>query len=179
MIAISKAHIDSLSSVEIKHVYDLMVYAYSETEKEIWGADYKRLELDEFRVFIENGEIYIACLNNIIVGSIHVFAVDSSAYTFSLLNADFSKKGNGIGSALVAEAEKIARIAQAESMHIEVLRPRDFVPPQKKKLHDWYQSMGYDLVHSASFLDLKPDKVDKAKKLIVPSSFDCYLKTLD
>ena len=178
MITIEQAQLDKLSQAELDRMYALMIYAYEVTEVEIWGENYIRMDLDEYKELIENGAIQLARLDGEIVGSIATNHLDDESFGFGLLNADFSKKGLGIGRKLISASENYARENGAKFMKIEILRPSNIEVPQKKMLHDWYTKLGYVFEESMSFEERKPDKAEKALKLVGPTQFDCYCKRL-
>lgn len=178
MIKIELASLDGLTNAELTHTHSLLVHAYAVTEKEIWGDNYSRLVLDEFKELIKANEVYIARLDDEIVGSIHVSRLDDESFNFGLLSVDFAKKGLGIGRKLIKTVENHAKEQNAKFMKIEILRPSSVDLPQKKILDEWYRRQGYIFIDSMSFVDRKPDKAEKALNLITPSQFDCYEKPL-
>lgn len=178
MITIENANIETLNQFDLTRLYELMIKAYAETEVEIWGEDYERLSYNEFVEIIKKEELYLARIDNEIVGSVHIFKIDNDTFSFGLLNSDFDKKGLGIGSALVDKAEELAIKSGAGKVNIEVLRPSDFEVPGKVMLANWYLIKGYTFTMYDTFLNLKPDKIEKSKALKVPSGFDCYTKSL-
>lgn len=178
MITIELARIDLLSAAELSKMHSLLVHAYAITEKEIWGDNYSRLSLEEFKVFIAASEVYLARLEKEIVGSIHVSRLDEESFSFGLLSANFKQKGLGIGRKLIETAEKHALSKHAKFMKIEILRPSNVDLPQKTQLDEWYRRQGYIFLNSMRFEERKPDKAEKALALITPSQFDCYEKVL-
>ena len=108
MITIELANIDLISASDLDKMYSLLIHAYAITEKEIWGDNYSRLSLEEFKILISEKEVYFARLENNIVGSIHVSRLDKESFNFGLLSADFDKKGLGIGRKLIKAAENHA-----------------------------------------------------------------------
>lgn len=178
MLKVERASRQSLREKEIMVLYKIMIEAYSRTEKEIWGENYVRIPYDEFVALMDVGEIYYAQWDNQLVGSIHVFRQTSDQYSFGILSAEVTLKNRGIGRALIDCAEEVARENHSKTMQIEILRPEHFVLAEKEKLKSWYQRLGYELVSTQSFVDLKPDKAEKAKRLIVPTVFDVYRKQL-
>ena len=178
MITIELANNDLLSAAELNRMHSLLIHAYAITEKEIWGDNYSRLSLKEFKVLIAANEVYLARLENEIVGSIHVYRLDDESFSFGLLSADFNRKGLGIGRKLIEMAEKHAVSKSATFMKIEILRPSNVDLPQKIQLDEWYRRQGYIFLNSMSFVERKPDKAEKALALITPSQFDCYEKAL-
>jgi GNAT superfamily N-acetyltransferase len=178
MMKIEEASLSLLTDVELIHTHSLLVQAYAITEKEIWGDNYSRLGMDEFKALINAHEVFIARLDSEIVGSIHVSRLDSESFGFGLLSVDFERKGLGIGRKLIKTVENYAIEQNAKFMKIEILRPINFELPQKKVLDEWYRRQGYVFTESMSFVERKPDKVKKALALITPSQFDCYEKAL-
>ncbi len=178
MIKVENAILEQLSKEELDRTFALFIHAYAVTEKEIWGENYSRLTLDEFKELINANEVYIARIENEIVGSIHAFRLDHESFSFGLLSADFNRKGLVIGRKLIETAENHAVSEKAKFMKIEILRPSNVELAQKKQLDEWYRRQGYEFINSSSFVDLKPDKAEKALKMITPTQFDCYEKKL-
>ncbi len=160
---------------EQHRLFEIMRIAYASTETEIWGENYVRIVEDEYSELITSGKITVAFYNDEIAGCNQVYDREDGSYGFGLLatHMDFTKKG--IGSALVQDAEQRAKKDGAAYMEIEILRPRDIEVAGKVILQKWYESMGYEYVYSENFANRKPIK---AKRLLVPSNFDCYRKTL-
>jgi len=171
-------NVEQLSSKEIKHLFDIMIYGYAVTEEEVWGPNYTRMPFEEFLGVIGKGQLYVARLNKEVVGSIQVKPLSENTFVFGLLSADFNQKGNGIGRALIEQAEDHARKAGAKHMQLEILRPLGIDVPFKSVLKDWYEGMGYILESTMTFLERKPNRTEKAKTMVNPSVFDCYIKML-
>lgn len=167
-----------VSEAATKQLFDIMVKAYALTEVEIWGPNYIRMPFEEFETLIEQEGIFAAMVDGQFVGSVNVYPLNDSTYSFGLLSVDSAHEGKGIGRKLIAAAEAQALKNGAEWMEIEVLRLRDKVLPFKEVLGQWYRKMGYDWTATLDFLDKKPDKVEKAKNFLQPSVFDCYRKLL-
>lgn len=178
MIEFIPSNSTSLSSEDIQRLYDLMIHAYAVTELNIWGENYIRCPLDEYQELLDKGEIIIAKLDGKIVGSIHTYPLSPDRYAFGMLNADFDLGGQGIGSGLIRAAEDEARKNGASIMQLEILRTKEGILPEKEMLRKWYTKLGYEFQSTEEFLGVKPDKQEKAKKLIAPSCFDVYIKRL-
>jgi GNAT superfamily N-acetyltransferase len=163
------------SHAEQERLFDIMRHAYAVTEVEIWGENYVRISKEEFIKLIEGGGFLVAYYNNAIAGCVHTYRRSEASSGFGLLatHRDFTKKG--IGSSLVQEAERNAKDSGATCMDIEILRPRDSEVPGKVILQKWYEAMGYEYIYSEDFALRIPIK---AKRLLVPSNFDCYRKVL-
>ena len=177
-IIVEKTNLHTISREDLNRQHDLLVYAYAQTEREIWGENYVRIYLDEYKELIEKETVFTAWLDDEVVGTILLLNLGSRTFSFGLLAADFSKKGIGIGRKLVEAAEKEAVRQGASRMILEILKPENQFVPVKKQLADWYERLGYNHFKTASFIELKPDKIEKVKSLITPSVFDCYEKEL-
>lgn len=178
MIEIKPCDITKLNQEQIDRLYDLMIYAYAQTEVEIWGENYSRMSKGEYISLLEGDNILIAWEDNQIVGSIYLYRISKGVFGFGLLNADFSESGKGIGRSLIAAAEKVAIERGANMMQLEILKARDVDVPVKNLLSKWYMAQGYTFIGTHDFLALKPDKVEKAKTMVNPSVFDVYTKEL-
>lgn len=168
----------SLPKKTIDDAYAILIYAYAQTETEIWGENYIRISRKEYEDLIQLGEVFFSFKDNRVNGCIQVKSIDGKIFSFGLLAVDFSQKGKGIGKNLIEFTENHALQNGAEKMILEILKPADFEVPFKLFLHKWYLELGYKYTHTISFLDLKQEKVEKAKQLKVPAVFDCYSKKL-
>jgi len=144
----------------------------------MWGPNYVRMPFEEFNHLVEQGELFAAIVDGIYVGSIHVYPLNETTYSFGLLSVDSAFEGHGIGRKLIAAAEARAIENGAKWMEIEVLRLRDKELPFKKILDQWYRKLGYEWTVTQDFIERKPDKPEKVKAFIQPSVFDCYQKSL-
>ena len=178
-ISIQRTNLNTLSQNDLKQQYELLIHAYAETEKEIWGENYVRVSLEEYKQDIENEIVFTAKLDDEVVGTILLASIEEDTFSFSLLAVDFSKKGFGIGRLLIEKAEQTAIELGGRRMSIEILKPKNEVVPFKDQLSEWYQRQGYELTFSKSFIELKPTKVEKAKELKTEAVFDCYEKKLN
>jgi GNAT superfamily N-acetyltransferase len=178
MISVELIFRHQLSDKEQQKLYELVVHAYAETEKEIWGDHYVRIEQNEFLNLLEKGELLIAKYEGEIVGSIHFYLVDQNTYGFGLLNVDFNHLGKGIGQKLIKAAEEEAKNRGAKQMKLDILRPLDVKAPFKDWLATYYRSLGYRHIKTIGFLEIEPLLTEKFEKMVNPSVFDQYLKEL-
>lgn len=162
---------------EFHGLYDIIVAAYANTELEVWGPNYVRVTADAYRQYIEDNEILVAFIDGEVAGGIRCFELKPGVWTFTLLGADFNKKGQGIGKALIDAVEKRALSNNATSLHIEVLRAEKIEVASKKILADWYERLGYHFIKTIDVFEVYND-AKKWSKLVNPSVFDCYLKQL-
>jgi len=165
-----------LTKAEIVQAHRILRTAYEVTEEEVWGKNYDRLFIEDFTELIEEGNIYVAYLDDVIVGVIHAYPENETYFKFGLLAVDFNCGGKGVGSALIKMAEEVALKNGAKQMNIEILRVKDIDVPHKARLAAYYERLGYHHTHSADANCLIPDW--KYKLLITPSNFDFYTKEL-
>lgn len=156
-------------------LYEIMREAYASTEIEIWGENYVRMDREEYFNLIYRGEILYATMDGEICGSVYFYPLNKRVFGFSLLSSREGYKNKGVGSALIRAVEEEAKKSGADTIHIEILRPRDFETPNKSTLRNWYEGMGYKYNSSEDFAQARPDK---ARLLKVPSHFDKYTKSI-
>ena len=176
MLQIIPTYEKELTASQTKEAHEILRIAYAVTEKEIWGDNYDRLFLEDFTKIVKSGDIFVAYLNDQIVGSVHIYASDKDTYRFSLLSVDFKHGGNGIGTALIKRAEEEALKHGAKQIKIEILRVKNVDVPHKLRLHQYYQRLGYVHTGSEDCSCLIPDW--KYELLVAPSDFDFYCKKL-
>lgn len=176
MLLIKSADTLELEERDYQRLFEIVRIAYAETEKDIWGENYIRISYDAYKkLLVEGKHILVAFLNHEIVGSVYYYESAPNCYTFSLLSADLSKAGQGIGKALVEAVEANAKANGAEQICIEILRARAHNTAFKLRLADWYQRIGYVYTHTEDFAKIAPEK---AKNLLQATDFDYYRKVL-
>tara|TARA_B110000285_G_scaffold2578_1_gene2685 strand:+ start:2424 stop:2960 length:537 start_codon:yes stop_codon:yes gene_type:complete len=178
MITILKAN-KELNEVDFVRAYDILIYAYAQTEAEIWGDNYARISKEDFREIVNSEELFLAYKEGQVVGCVRLLKVNEETYSFGLLAVDFNIKGQGIGRKLVEKAEQEATLFGAKFMDIEILKAKDIKVKSKIDLHNWYTRLGYVFFRTDSFMSLKPMEASKAIKLINPAVFDQYRKLLN
>ena len=179
MIKIEAAHIDALTAEELNRLYEIIIIAYRETEVEVWGENYVRIQKADFVKHVEQGEVLLARNeNNDVVGGVRYFQLKDKSWSFSLLGADFNEKGKGIGRALITAVEDKVKAAGGSEIRIEILRAKSIDAAFKKVISDWYQRLGYTYIKAVDVFDVYND-AKKWEKLVNPSVFDCYLKVLN
>jgi predicted N-acetyltransferase YhbS len=176
MLTIQSTKDFKLTEKQAKKAHQIMVKGYELTEEEIWGKQYVRLFYNEFKKLIEEGTLFIAFLNEKVVGCINVYPKNKNTYGFGLLAVDIKYTGQGIGAALIKAAEEEAVKNGATQMQIEILRIKKLDVPHKVILADYYKRLGYEYTHSDDCSCLIPEW--KYKLLVEPSNFDFYTKKL-
>ena len=176
MLIVSAKHF-GITEEQVERLYAIIIQAYAETEKEIWGEGYVRVSREDFQEMIEKDEIFVALLKGKIVGGIRMFQLGEKIWSFSLLGADFKHKGQGIGRALIEKVEEETIKRNGDRIRIEVLRAEGIEVVSKEILSNWYQKLGYELVKTIDVFEVYND-AEKWSKLVNPSVFDCYEKVL-
>lgn len=133
--------------------------AYSTSEGDIFGEDYKRTDPAEVSQFIQGGEIAIATLTGTdsavdfssIIGCVRVQQLSATHGEFGMLALDMAHQGRGSGRDLVSFAEEECRRKGRTVMQVELLFPMWFELAIKLRLESWYQRLGYVLSKAEDF----------------------------
>lgn len=176
MLEIVNASLPRFSEDDIQKLYDIVIKGYELTEEEVWGKKYIRIFPEEYKALVKKKEVLVALYDNEIVGGIQYYFPDKATSTFSLLATNFVFKGKGIGTALINEVEKLAKIAGASMIKIEILRVRGLDVDCKMVLANYYNRLGYKYTHSEDCIC--KIHAEKYKKLEAPSDFDFYEKLI-
>ena len=178
MIRIAKIEKNKLSKRTLDRMYSILIDAYARTETDVWGENYIRISKEEFTKLVIRGEVFGAFKNNLILGSVHLFKKTENTFCFGLLSVDFKTTKIGVGGKLIKHIENVAIKKGGRIMELEILRPKKLETPFKKVLRIWYSKLGYVHFGSGTFEEIKPEKKEKAKKLVQPCIFDCYQKII-
>lgn len=165
----------SLTANQKEELYELIRVAYAETEKEIWGDNYIRASRDELNDYLDRGEFLLVLDNEHVVGCVHYSKNNPSSTSFGLLATHNDYKHYGIGSALISAVEQKAKENGSDDVELTILRPYDGEVASKSLLKNWYEGKGYCFIQSIDFSEVRPER---AKRLLVPCSFDYYRKEL-
>jgi GNAT superfamily N-acetyltransferase len=124
---------------------------------------------------IRAGEIAVATVDGELVGSVRVRDLDERTSEFGILAGAPDRRGAGIGTALIAFAERTSRARGRHAMRLRLLVPRDFDHPSKVFLDAWYRRIGYRPIATRSIEDVHPELVPD---LATPCDFVTYEKPL-
>lgn len=130
--------------------------AYARGEAGLWRGDLGRTDHAEVLAAIRAGQMLVASAGNRIVGCLRTRMLDATTADVGLIAADPDTWSGGIGRALVAAAEDLARSHGATTMQLELLVPRTGAHPDKERLHDWYTRRGYTVIRRVPFEDYVP-----------------------
>jgi GNAT superfamily N-acetyltransferase len=117
----------------------------------------------------------VATVDGELVGSVRVRDLDERAGEFGILAGDPNRRGVGIGTELIAFAERLARDRGRQAMRLELLVPREFDHASKVFLDGWYRRIGYRPIATRSIEDAHPELVPD---LATPCDFVTYEKPL-
>jgi predicted N-acetyltransferase YhbS len=148
---------------------------YAVAEEGLWEPGTSRTTAAEVETLIRAGEIAVAVDGGPIVGCVRLQPLGNGVGEFGMLAVDPSRRGKGLGGALVRFAEQWCRGSGRESMQLELLVPRGWTHPVKAFLADWYGRIGYETVQVGKFEESYPDLADR---LATPCDFLIYRKDL-
>jgi Acetyltransferase (GNAT) family len=77
--------------------------------------------------------------------------LDADTADLSLVSAGPDHWGSGIGRELVRFAEELMRSRGLITMQLELLVPEGSTHPEKERLRDWYDRLGYRVTRTAPF----------------------------
>jgi GNAT superfamily N-acetyltransferase len=153
---------------------DLVNEVYAASEAGLWHGG-QRTSAAEMAELVHAGEIGAATVNGAIAGCIRVREFDDATAEFGILAADPERRGAGIGTALVAFAERLARERGRRAMRLELLVPREWQHPSKAFLDAWYTRIGYRAIQRRSVHEAHPEL---APELATPCDFVVFEKRL-
>ncbi len=159
----------------MQRIADLTNEVYSVAEDGLWVAGATRTTVAEVAELTRSGEIAVARLDGAVVGCVRVQRFDDETGEFGMLAADPARRGLGIGTELVAFAERSCRAAGLRAMQLEVLVPREWSHPSKEFLARWYGRLGYRVARTGTIDEAYPEL---APLLATPCDFVIYVKDL-
>jgi GNAT superfamily N-acetyltransferase len=157
------------------HLADLVNRVYATAEKGQWVPGATRTTVDELASFTRAGEIVVARLDGVVVGSIRVQQLDGDLWETGMLVADPDHRNLGIGRELRRFVLDLLRQRGARTLQIELLVPRDWTQDSKTFMADWNERSGYVVVGRGRFEEQYPQLADQ---LATPCDFIIYNKTL-
>jgi GNAT superfamily N-acetyltransferase len=153
---------------EADRLAKLINEVYAASEAGLWKEGMERTSAEELRGLIEAGEIAVTD-----GGVVRIQQLSPTRGEFGMLAADPARRGEGIGSRLVAFAER--HCAPLGTMQLELLVPDGFAHPSKVFLDAWYRRLGYRVVRTTSVEEISPHLV---RWLATPCSMVIYEKAL-
>ncbi len=144
-----------LDENQVGFLVEMINAVYKKTEGNIWKTEHVRITQPRLLAIIAKKELLLALAGEEICGCIHLEPMSQTSYKFKMLVANPIFKGKGVGSALVAFAEREAKKEGAKLMQLELLVPTDFKHIDKVFLNNWYTRIGYQKtgVFDVEYLD--------------------------
>jgi GNAT superfamily N-acetyltransferase len=136
-------------------IAELINEVYAVAEQGLWVDGAVRTSVDGVAGLTRDGEVAVAHLGDGVVGCVRVRRLDAATGEFGMLAADPARRGEGIGRALVAFAER--HCAPLGTMQLELLVPRDWIHPSKALLDAWYRRLGYRVVRTTRLAEFNPE----------------------
>jgi GNAT superfamily N-acetyltransferase len=156
-------------------VADLTNEVYAVAEDGLWVDNATRTTVDEVTELTRAGEIAVARLGDLIVGSVRIQRLDERTGEFGMLVADPAHRGLGVGRELIRFAEQKCLADGLRTMQLELLVPRDWTHPTKEFLNAWYTRIGYRVARTGTIDEAYPSL---APLLATPCDFVIYEKEL-
>lgn len=125
--------------------------AYAIGEAGLWQDGATRTTPAEIAAAIRSGGMLAAALDGRLVGCAYVHPLGAQTADLGLVSAAPQQWGSGIGTELVRAAESLMRERGTTTMQLELLVPKDWEHPHKRRLRDWYTRLGYRVTGTAPF----------------------------
>ena len=149
--------------------------AYAAGEAGLWLEDAARTGPGEIAEAIRGGGMLVATAEGRIVGCACVRPLDTGTADLGLASVAPDRWGSGVGRELVRSAEDLMRSRGFTTMQLELLVPKEWVHPEKERLHAWYTRLGYRVVGTAPFEQVAGHL---ASRLATPCEFLVFRKPL-
>lgn len=149
--------------------------AYADGEAGLWREGAARTSAAEIEIFAGRGEIVVATEGERVVGAARVNQLSDRVAEFGMLSVALSAQRRGVGGALLAFIETVAKDDNRDEIQLEILCPRDWQHPRKEHLKDWYGRSGFAFVEQGSIESAYPQL---APMLVGPCEFLIYRKAL-
>ncbi|MFD9957830.1 GNAT family N-acetyltransferase [Amycolatopsis sp. NPDC058986] len=157
------------------HLAEMVNRVYATAEHGLWLPGATRTNVDEIKEFTKAGQIVVARIGTLIVGSIRVQQLDPNTAETGMLVADPRFRNIGIGRELRRFVIDMLRGRGVKSLQIELLVPREGTQESKKFMAEWNERSGYKVVRRGSLQEQYPAL---APQLAVPCDFIIYNKDL-
>jgi GNAT superfamily N-acetyltransferase len=148
---------------------------YKAAEDGLWAEGAARTTAAEVTKLIQVGQLATGSVHGQLAGCVRIQLLGNRVGEFGLLAVATSRRGTGLGRALVRFAEQSCRDRQCDTMQLELLVPRAWTHPSKEFLHGWYTRIGYRPVRTGEVEESYPHL---APFLATPCDFVVYHKNL-
>lgn len=164
----------------VDRLVDVVNEAYTFGEAGMWSPEFRRTTADEMKDLLRSKSILLLedlsrSAENRILGQVVVKSVGTVEFEVGMLAVTADVRGRGLGSMLMAAAERHACELGANALRLELLTPRHWDHPQKVKLDRWYRNLGFEPTASGDFGKEFPQL---CKLLATEAKFTVYTKRL-
>ena len=136
---------------------DLINSVYVIAEAGLWVDGARRTDAREVAELVAQQELAVARIADEVVGVVRVHGLDAGTAEFGMLAADPGHRGVGVGTALVAFAERWAGVRGFPRLQLELLVPTSWEHPSKRFLAEWYGRIGFHEVRRGPLAELYPE----------------------
>lgn len=154
---------------------ELINQVYATAEYGLWQGGATRTTAAELAGLIRAGQIAVAEAGGRIVGGVRVQRLGDAVGEFGMLVTRPGHRRAGLGRRLVAFAEERSRERGLATMRLELLVPRTWTHPTKKRLQGWYERLGYRVARTGALDEQYPEL---APLLATPCDYLIYHKAL-
>lgn len=171
LLAAVKARDEAL----VAELVNIVNSAYAIGEAGLWQDGATRTAPAEIAEAIRGGGMLAATLDGQAVGCAYVRPLDAKTADLGLVSAAPQQWGTGIGRELVRLAEELMRRRGVTTMQLELLVPKGWEHPSKRRLRDWYTRLGYRVIRTAPFEEVA---AHLEPQLATPCEFLIFHKSL-
>lgn len=159
----------------IIELMDLVNEIYETEEHDFWEEGHVRTNEDELMQLAEEDRLLLAVEDDQIIGSIALDFHSPDLAEFKMLICDPSYRGKGIGSNLIAQAERHAQQKGIHHMQLVLVSPLEGEHSGKNLLRQWYQDLGYSITKNQSLTQSIPHL---SKVAVMPLKCEIMSKSL-
>jgi GNAT superfamily N-acetyltransferase len=163
------------NEARVEELVRLVNAAYAVGEAGLWLDGTTRTAPAEIAEAVRSGGMLAARIDGGLVGCAYVRPLDGETADLGMVSTAPDRWGGGIGRELVRSAEELMRSRGVTTMQLELLVPKEWIHPQKKRLHGWYTWLGYEVVRTAPFDEVA---AHLASRLATPCEFLIFRKPL-
>lgn len=149
--------------------------AYAISEGDMWLDGVTRTTPDEVSELIRHGQMLAATAGGRVVGCASVQPLDDALTEVHFVSATPDYWGSGVGRALMAYAEELARSGGTRTLQLKLLVPTETTHPLKDRLGDWYKRLGFEVVGSMTVEQVSKQAV---AEMAMPCEFLVFHKPL-
>ena len=129
---------------------------YHELEAGFWAEGYERIHFGDLKKMITKKELAICSENSELLGCAHIKKLNHQTSLCAMLVAMPHHRGKGVGKKMLRFAEDVALKKGCKTLRMELLSPVEWEHPEKVKLDNWYNRLGYERGNSTPFEAVHP-----------------------